>query len=105
MPITVKVTSRLEITQALLPTSTNVNIIDNDVAAASLSTQNVVVLGLFRRSTSNILNLDILDDDAVRGVSSWSTIEIVLLDIDAVVGDVLDTNVFEDNVGDEASGA
>jgi len=45
-----------------------------------------------------------LDDDAVRGVASWSTIKVVLLDVNSVDGDVFNANVLVVDVGDETGG-
>jgi hypothetical protein len=104
MAITIEVTLRLEVTRTLLASTTDINIVDSDITATSCTTQYVVVFTLLRRCTSNVPDLNVLDDDAVRRVSSWPTIEVILLDIDTVYGNILDADVLEKDVGDETCG-
>jgi hypothetical protein len=102
MSITVKVALRLKVAQALHASATYVNIIDGDIAATVGTAKNVVVPTLLRRSTRNIPDLNVLDDDAVSWISSWPTVQVILLDIDAIYGDILDADILKQDVGDEA---
>jgi hypothetical protein len=100
--IAVKVALRLEIARTLYSTSSNMNVVNRDVAAASFSAKNVIVPCFFCRSAEDVLHGDVLDHDAVCWVAGGTTVEVVLLNVDSVDGNVLDADVFEQDVGDEA---
>jgi hypothetical protein len=63
------------------------NIVNLDVFTASLSAKDIVVLSLLCRSTGYVPHDNVLDDDAIRWVASRTTVQVVLLNVDAVVGD------------------
>ena len=102
MSIAVKVACRLEVTRTLQSAPGDMNVVNLDVATASLSTENIVVLSLLCCSTGDVPHDNVLDDDTVRWVAGWSTVQVVLLDINSVDGYVLNANVLEKDIGDEA---
>ena len=102
MSVAVKVPHRPEIAQALNPPAGNRHIIDLDVAAALVSAQDVVVPCLLGRSAYNVLHGHVLDGHAVGRVAGWAAVEVILLDVDAVDGNVLQVEVLEPDVGDES---
>ena len=75
------------------------NIAECKVRAASRSAQDIVVLGSLLRGTDNVLHRHASNGDAIRRNASWATVQVVLLDVNAVVGDVVDDDVL---VGDTA---
>jgi hypothetical protein len=99
--LAIKIASRLEIASARDTTALDINIVDRDVVTASRSAKNVVVAGLRRSRTGDVLNRNVLNDNAIRRVASGASVEVVLLDIDTVYGRILDTNVLEQDVGDK----
>lgn len=102
MSIAVKVACRLEVTRTLQSAPGDMNIVNLDVATASLSTEDIIVLSLHCCSTGDVPHDNVLDDDTVRWVAGWSAVQVVLLDINSVDGYVLNANVLEKNIGDEA---
>lgn len=102
MAITVEIPTRLEITRALYSSTCNVHVVNHNVAAAALAAENIVVPSFLGRCTSNVPHGDVLDLDTVGGVACWAAVEVILLDIDSIDGDVLNADVLENNVGDEA---
>lgn len=82
----------------------NVDIIDGDILAASRTTQNVVVSTLVCSSAGNIPDHNVLDQDTCCRVTCWATVQVVLLDVDSIDRDVLNTNVFKQDVVDVAGG-
>jgi hypothetical protein len=93
----------LEVASTRISSTSDVNIVDSEVAAAALSAKNVIVDALLRRGTSYVPHRDILDGNAVRRLTSWSAVEVILLDVDAVDRCVLNANVLEEDVGDKTS--
>ena len=75
------------------------DVIELKVRAAARAAQDVVVLGSLLRSTDNVLHCDAGDSDAVGRNAGWPAVEVIFLDVDAIVGDVVDDDVF---VGDAA---
>lgn len=102
--IAIKISVRLEITRAWFAATSNVHIVDSDVATTTIPAENIIVLAFICSGSCDVLDRDILNDDAVCRRSGWTTVQVVLLDIDAVNGYVLDAQVFKQNVRDEASG-
>ena len=82
-----EVSLRLEITTAVRP-ARHMDVVELEIRTASLSAKNVVVLRVALSCTGDVLHRNARDDDAIRLVSSWSAIQVVLLDVDAVVRDV-----------------
>ena len=104
MTIAVEIPSSLEITRAFYSSTCDAHIIDHDVAAAAFAAKDVVVPSFLGRSTCDVPHGDILDLDAIGRVTSWTAVEVILLDIDSVDGDILHADVFENDVGDETCG-
>jgi len=102
--IAIKVPVSFEIARAWHPSALDVSIVDRDVAATVTSTQNIVVSALFCGGTSDVAHENVFDDDPVCRVTSRAAIQIVLLDVDTINGDVLDTQVLKENVLDQAGG-
>jgi hypothetical protein len=98
--LAIKIASRLEIARTRNTTALDMNIVDRDVTTASRPAKNVIVAGLRRSRTGDVLNRNVLNDNAIRRIASRASVEVVLLDIDAVDGRVLDANVLEQDVGD-----
>lgn len=82
----------------------HIDIVDRDVLAATRTAKNVVVSGLVRRGTGNVPDRDIRDADAGGRVSSWAAVEVVLLNVDTVGGDVFNADVFKQDVLDVSGG-
>lgn len=102
--VAVKIAECLEIAQTRHASTVHINVIDRDVLAAARSAENIIVPAFLCRSTSDVPDDDVRDADTRSRVAGWAAIEVVLLDIDTVDGDVLDAYVFEKNVVDVASG-
>jgi len=102
--IAIKVTFRPKVTRTRHTATRNINIINRDVTAASAAAQYVVVPPFLGGCTGYISNSDILNHNTVSRVASRTTIEVILLDIDSVDGNVLHADVLKQNVGNEASG-
>lgn len=95
MPIAVKVAVGFKITRAWFTSTCDVDIIDRDVAATTLTAENVVISTFFSSGTGDILDCNVLDDDAVGRVASRPTVEVVLLDVDTIDGNVRDIDVLK----------
>lgn len=104
LPITVEMPSRLKVTRTRHATTRDIHIVNRDITAASITTQDVVIPAFIRSSPSHVADRDVLDHDAVRRIPSRAAVEIILLDVDAVDGDILHTDIFEQDVGYETSG-
>jgi hypothetical protein len=76
-----------------------VDIFEVKVRAAALPTENVVVLGSTLCCADYVLHRHTRDYHAIRRDAGWSAIEIILLDVNAVNGDVGDGDIL---VGDTA---
>jgi hypothetical protein len=101
LAIAVKIARRLEVACTSLGSALDFNVVDRDVLAAAISTENVVVARLGQSRAGDVLDCDVLNQDAVGGVASGAAVEVILLDDEAVAGHVLDTDVLKQNVGDE----
>lgn len=95
LAVAVKVTVRLEVAQTRNAPIVNVNIVDGNVLAAARATQDVVVPTLIRGSTSDVSDYNVRDKDTCGRVACWSAVQVVLLDINTIDGDVLNTDVLE----------
>jgi hypothetical protein len=98
LAITVKIPLCPKIAQTALSTPKNVYIVKRKVTATSLSAQDIVVASLVRRRAPDILHGDILDLDAIRRFPRWTTVQIVLLDINAIDGNILKKDILEQNI-------
>ena len=69
------------------------DVFQRDIRAASATTQNVHIKGAATDITNDILHVDVFNNDAVGRDSCWPTIEIILLDVDAVNTCVVDGDI------------
>jgi hypothetical protein len=81
----------------------NINIINRDVLAAPFSTKNIIIPRLLSSSARNIPNGDILNYNSIRRVSGGTAVEIILLNVDAVLRYIRNANIFVKDVRYEAS--
>ena len=91
-----KVACRLHIARAVAP-SHDVHVIKRKVRATSRSAQDVVVLGRLLGIANDVLHRNISDDHPVCREAGWAAVEVILLDVNPVVANVVDDDVF---VGD-----
>lgn len=98
--VAIEISICLEIAQARDAATTNTNIIDGDVLAASRATQNVVVPALVCSRACHVPDDDVGDADTCCRVACWATVKVVLLDVDAVNRDVLYPDVLKQDVVD-----
>jgi NADH:ubiquinone oxidoreductase subunit K len=96
--IAIKVSIRLEIALTRHTSMSNINIINRNVLAAPFSAKNVIVPPLLSSSARNIPDRDILDHNAIGGISSRTAVEVILLYVDAVNRYILNTDILEENV-------
>ena len=101
MPITVKIPLCPEVTQTLLSSAPNIHVIYRNPLTTALSTQNIIIPRLLVRRALDVPHGNILDLDAIGGVACRAAIQVVLLDIDAVDGNVSQVDVFIENVGNK----
>ena len=66
--------------------TSDVDVIECEVTAVTITAQDVVILCITLRCTSDVLHRDVRDDDTAGRKAGWTAIEIVLLDVDAVDG-------------------
>jgi hypothetical protein len=78
-----------------------VNVVELEVRAAAIATENVVVSGLGLCSTRDVRHSDILYNDSVGWAASRASVEVVLLDIDTVDVDVRDLDVTVLDAGED----
>jgi hypothetical protein len=83
-----------------LTAASNRDISESEVRAAVRAAKNVVVVGIVGRCALDVVESDAADGDAVCGFTSGTAVEVVLLDVDAVVGDAGDSDVLVDDVAD-----
>jgi hypothetical protein len=88
------------VTAASLTTSSDGDTTESKVRAAAVATEDVVVSAIIGTSTGDIDERNAGNSDTVRWVTSWATVEVVLLDIDTVVCDTRQGNVLVDDVAD-----
>lgn len=91
------------VTAASLTTSRNRNTREREVGAAVATTKNVVIHTIIGSSTSNINERDAGNSHTVGRVTGSTTVQVVLLDIDTIVGDTRHSDVLVDNIGNTAS--
>lgn len=101
VPITIKIPLSVEVTCAGLSSTLDIDIIDRDVLATSRTTEDVIIPSLLGRSTGYVPDIDVLDLYTICRIACWSTVKVILLNVDTVDGNVLDANVLEGDVGDE----
>jgi len=99
-----KVPRRLKVAHTLHAASHNINVVEREIAARSLTAQDIVVLRTRSSGARDVRHGDIADDDAVGGNAGWAAVEVVLLDVDAVLADIRHEDVFVDNAADDAGG-
>ena len=104
MTIAIEISICLEITQTRFAATTHIDIINSNILAAPRAAQNVVVPSLVRSRACHVPDHDVGDADTRRRVTRGAAVEVVLLDIDAVDGDVLHPNVLEQDVVDVPRG-
>lgn len=81
------------------------NVLVGEVRARSVTAEDVVVVRVFiNNGARHIDEGDVGDDDAVGGLAGGATVEVVLLDIEAVVGNATHGDVLVGDVGDQARG-
>jgi hypothetical protein len=73
--------------------------------ARARAAENVVVLGAAGDGAGNLVELEVLDGDAVRGLAGGRAVLVVLLDVNAVLGDVGELDVRVGDVRDRAGRA
>lgn len=79
--VAVEIAICLEIARTLHASSSNVDIVDRDITATALTAKDVVIPPLLVRSSRNVLNGDVLDDDTIGWLTSRTAVEVVLLNI------------------------
>lgn len=95
-----RTTTRGIVAAAGLTTASDRNTTESKVRAAVTAAENIVVSGVVRGRASHINEGNAGDSNAVGRVSSWTTIEVVLLDVNAVVRDSRDGDVLVRDVAD-----
>lgn len=88
------------IAAAGLTTTGDRNTTECKVGAAVTATENVVVFGIVGGRASHINEGDASDSDAIGRVTSWATVKVVLLNVDAVVRDSRNSDVLVCDVAD-----
>jgi hypothetical protein len=81
-----------------LTTSSDRNTRERKVRAAIRATENIVVLGIIGGGTGDISESDSRDSHTISRFAGRTAIEIILLDIDTVVGDSRDSDVLVNDV-------
>ena len=106
LPTSLRRTSTLRIiTRTGILSPGNAYILKHNITTTSLSTQHIIIdAAPASRRTSDVLEQDVLDDDAVGWDTGWPAVEVILLDVDTVVGGVGHEDVLVGDVGDVASG-
>lgn len=86
-----------EVAAASLSTTGNRNVGKCEVRAPSTA-KYVVVCSIRGCCASDVVESYATDGDAVSWCTSWPTVEVVLLDVDAVVGDAGEFDVLVDDI-------
>jgi hypothetical protein len=94
--------TRRVITTTRHAAASNTNIRKREIRTRSITTQDVVIRSIIRGRTSDVRHRDARNRDAVCGVASRSAIQVILLDIDAIVSDTGEHNVGVGDVRDRA---
>lgn len=84
---------RVVLASARLLSPSDLHIVPSPVRAATRSAKKIDISSLTIHSTSNALQLHVLNSDTVRGLSRRLTILVILLDNDAIIGDAGHDNV------------
>lgn len=90
-------TGRIVAATSLTPSSDR-NTRERKVRAAIRATENIVVLGIIGGGTGDISESDSRDSHTISRFAGRTAIEIILLDIDTVVGDSRDSDVLVNDV-------
>lgn len=98
---TLEVASRLDIARAV-GSSSDMDVVEGEIRAAAISTQNVVVPSFDLSSAEDVGHGNVFDDDPIRRTSGRTSVEIVLLNVDTVDVDIRDLNVTVLDVGNVA---
>ena len=93
----------MEITTAVT-SSRDANIVEGEIRARPLATQDVISLRLSCYRAMEILNGNVVDDDPVGRLARRSTVQVILLDINAIRTDILDLDVAVGDARDVARG-
>lgn len=84
---TLEVTSRLDIARAV-GSASDMDVVEGEVRTTAVPAKDIVIFGFWLCSTDDVNHGDILDDNTIGGASCRATVEVVLLDVDAVNADV-----------------
>lgn len=87
-----KISLRMEIAR-IARTASDMDIVELEVRAAAVAAEDVVILCLALSSAGDVGQGDAGDGDAVCGRACGAAVEVVLLDVDAVGGDILEEDV------------
>lgn len=104
MAVAIKISVCLEVAQTGHSSTMNINIVDGDVLTATCAAKNVIISAFVRRRTSDVSDYNIRDADTSSWVAGWATIEIILLNVNTVDGDILNADILEQDIVDEAGG-
>ena len=80
------------------------HILKDEILTRSIPTENIIVAGRRGSRAHDIQEAHILDQHPVGGIPGRTTVEIILLDVDAVDRGALDLDVGVGDVGDVAGG-
>lgn len=103
-PLRARTTRRREITRTRHAATGNRNIIEHKITTTTTTTKNIIILRTPRRRAGDVLEQQVRDDDAVGWVTGWAAVQVVLLHVDAVDGDVADGDVAVRDIRDETCG-
>jgi hypothetical protein len=102
MPIAGEVSCRFEVARALHSTSRDVNVVNRNVLAALISAKDIVIPRFFCRGTLHVPDRDILDHDTIGRIARWTSVQIVLLNIDPIYRNIFHKYVLKQNTRYEA---
>lgn len=88
----------MEITTAIV-SSLEADVVEGEIRARSFAAKDVILLRLTRHSAVDILHRNVLDDDTVGRFARWPSIQVILLDINAIRVDVRHLDVAVGNTG------
>ena len=95
--------SRREITEASVSSTRNAHICESEIATTSISTEDIIILCITCSSSKDIFEDKIRDNDTIWRNSRGTSVEIVLLDVDAIDRDAADFDVAVGDILNEAS--
>lgn len=90
---------------AALVTTSNIDVGEGEVLTASIATEDVVGVRVGLDGSGDVLKDNVSDHDTVGGLTSWAAVEVILLDIQTVVGNAGEGDVLVGDVGDGTVGA